>query len=105
MYAGTRLIATGDFINIELYKLSASAIINAGVVGLLPLVPFTRGASADVVELAMRRVREGAPEEQAAVLGVFIPRLHSEDLALNELALHAGTETLEQLRARLGLSA
>ena len=52
MYAGNRLVATWDFINIELYKLSASAIINAGVVGLLPLVPFTQGASAEVVELA-----------------------------------------------------
>lgn len=101
MYAGSRLVATWDFISIELYKLSASAIINAGVVGLLPLIPFTQGASAEVVELAMRRVRDGAPEEQAAqlavLLGVFITRFHSEDLALNLVRRYfMSTEILQE---------
>lgn len=165
--------------NIELYRLAPDAIMRAGAVGLLPLLPFTNDATADMIEAAMRRVKDEALTEQvrplAGLLGLFTSRFFGEDLALDmfrrlfmsteilqefplfrsmmaeaeargeekgkaegerelllrvlerrfgelnedmqqainaadsnaltDLALAAGTESLEQLRARLGLSA
>jgi len=40
---------TWEFINIELYRLTSDAIIKAGSVGLLPLLPFTKGATIEMI--------------------------------------------------------
>ncbi len=169
-----RLRAIWEFDNIELYRLTPDAIMMAGAVGLLPLLPFTNGANPSLIETAMRRVKEEAPAEQVrplvGLLGLFTSRFYGTDLTLDlfrrlfmsteilqefplfrdmmaeaeargeargerklvrqvlerrfgalseemqqainatdpntlpDLALAAGTESLEQLRARLGLS-
>lgn len=79
-------IATWHFHNIRMQNLSASAMITAGPLGLLPFVPFMQGADAHLAEQAMRRVKQEAPEEEtetlAFVLAVFIAQVHkSDDLA------------------------
>jgi hypothetical protein len=101
MYVGNRLRATWEFENIELYQLPPDAIMNAGAVGLLPLLPFTRGASADMIEAAMRRVKDEAPTEQvtplASLLGLFTSRFHGEALALDMFRrLFMSTEILQE---------
>jgi hypothetical protein len=98
---GKRVVASWDFINIELYKLPASAIMNVKEVGLLPLVPFTRGATARVVETAMRRIREESaeqdPQKLAALLGVFATRFHGQDFALDLVRRYfMSTELLQE---------
>ncbi len=98
---GKRVVASWDFINIELYKLPASAIMNVREVGLLPLVPFTRGATARVVETAMRRIREESAEQEAqklaALLGVFATRFHGQDFALDLVRRYfMSTEILQE---------
>jgi hypothetical protein len=89
MKAGRYKLATWPFLSLELYKLAASATIQSGALGLLPLVPFMQGANEQVVEQAMRRVREEAPPEQgielASLLAVFIDRRQGTDLALTIL--------------------
>jgi hypothetical protein len=96
-----RSLAHWDFQNIELYRLPASAIINTEAVGLLPLVPFLDGATAQVVDGAMRRVRREAPREQAqslaALLGTFSSRFHGRQFALDLVARHfMSTEILQE---------
>ncbi len=53
--------ATWEFENIELYRLPSDAIMDAGTVGLLPLLPFTKDATADIIEAATRRMKDEAP--------------------------------------------
>src|SRR5579859_578471 len=53
-----RVTATWEFINIELYRLTPDAIMEAGVVGLLPLLPFTKGATVPMIEGALRQVKD-----------------------------------------------
>ncbi len=72
-----------------------------GPVGLLPLLPFTQGASADMIEAAMRRVKDEAPTEQvrplAGLPGLFTSRFYGEDLALNVFRrLFMSTEILQE---------
>jgi len=56
--------------------------MNAGAVGLLPLLPFTNNATAEIIEAAMRRVKDDAPAEQvrplARLLGLFTSRFYGE---------------------------
>lgn len=89
MVLGNWVLATWHFVSIELFRLSASAIIKSGRLGVLPLIPFMQGADALLVEQAMRRVREEAPPEQsealASLLAVFIDRVQGTALALTLL--------------------
>jgi hypothetical protein len=101
MYVGKRLRTTWEFDNIELYKLAPDAIINAGVVGLLPLLPFTKGATPAMIEAAMQQVKEEAPAEQvkplAGLLGLFASRFYGQDLVLNLFRrLFMSTEFLQE---------
>ena len=101
MYVGKHLRAYWAFDNIELYELSPDAIMNAGAVGLLPLLPFTKGATAEMIEAAMRRVKDEAPAEQvkplAGLLGLFTSRFYGEDMALDMFRrLFMSTEILQE---------
>jgi hypothetical protein len=101
LYVGNRLRATWEFENIELYRLPPSAIMNTGAIGLLPLLPFTKDASAKMIENAMRRVKDEAPaalvQPLAALLGVFASRDYGPELALDLFRrLFMSTEILEQ---------
>jgi predicted transposase YdaD len=96
-----RVVATWEFINIELYRLTPDAIMETGVVGLLPLLPFTKGATPELIEMAMRQVKEAAPAEQvkplAGLLGLFTSRLYGTDLVLELIErLFMSTEFLEE---------
>jgi predicted transposase YdaD len=96
-----RVLAHWDFQNIELYRLPVSAIMNAEAIGLLPLAPFMEGATPQVVDSAMRRVKREAPEEQArslaALLGTFSSRFHGMQFALDLVARHfMSTEILQE---------
>ncbi len=89
MRLGNWVLATWHFLSVKLFQLSASAIIETGGLGVLPLIPFMRGADARLVERAMQRVREEAPPEQsealASLLAVFIDRMQGTALALTLL--------------------
>lgn len=54
----TRLRATWEYENIELYRLPPDAIMNAGAVGLLPLLPFTGEATVGLIETATHRMKD-----------------------------------------------
>jgi hypothetical protein len=168
---GPHVLATWNFINIDVRKLSASAMMESGGLGIVPLIPLMQGANEQLMAEAMRRVKEEAPEEDigslALLLTHFIARKHKPELAsliyrrffmsnidllkdsplypiltkearvegkresirdmlegrfgpvgddviqalnkageetLKAIAVHAGTDTLEQIRSRLGLS-
>lgn len=172
---GPHLLATWNFINIDVRKLSASAMMESGGLGIVPLIPLMQGADEQLMTEAMRRVKEEAPEEDVGSLALllthFISRKHRPELAsliyrrffmsnidllkdsplypllvedakieerlktlrevallaleerfgaqgediaqalakanaetLKAVAIHAGTDTLEQIRSRLGLS-
>jgi len=67
----------------------------------LPLLAFTKGATPDMIETAMRRVKEEAPAEQvkplAGLLGLFASRFYGEDLALDMFErLFMSTEILQE---------
>lgn len=101
IYIGNELETLWNFTNIELYTLPASAIIKATAVGLMPVVPFTQGAGQEIVEAAMRRVREEAPAQQAeqlaALLGLFTTRFHGEAFALGLVRRYfMSTEILQE---------
>ena len=100
-FIGQRLRATWEFENIELYRLSADAIMKAKAIGLLPLLPFTKDATAAMVEQAMRRVKEEAPAEQmrplAGLLGVFTSRFYGKEMALDLFRrLFMSTEIMQE---------
>lgn len=180
MRVGSRLSGEWHFDSIKLYEQSPQALLTAGLPGILPLVPLTRGATEADAEAAMQQLKQETPPEEAmslgALLGILLshvrddkslarqlferffmadvdtfietnPLLHdvwekmiskgrvegevlgmrallqqviegrfgplSQDMVdaitaldavhLSEIAPHAGTESLDQLRARLGL--
>jgi hypothetical protein len=101
IYFGKRLVATWEFVNIELYELTASAIMDLGQVGLLPIVPFTRDARIEVLDQAMQRVKEASQGEQAeslgALLSIFASRFHGKDVALELFRRHfMSTKIMEE---------
>lgn len=101
MYVGKRLRTLWEFENIELYELSADAIMKAGMVGVLPLLPFTQGATPDLIEAAMQQVKDEAPAEQvkplAGLLGLFTSRFYGKELALDLFErLFMSTEILQE---------
>lgn len=101
MLVGDWMQATWQFINIEVYNLSAPAIVGTDHLGLLPLVPFMRDSSVEVIESAARRVKErSAPEDAsmlASLLAVFGARQYGNE-AMRALIrrLFMSTELLDQ---------
>jgi hypothetical protein len=73
--AGSRLVATWYYIGIEVYRLPAEELIARGLVGLLPVVPFTRdGRDLAVVERAADALRErtaGVERDEFGALFAF----------------------------------
>ncbi len=87
LWVDDRPIVSWHYINIEMRKLSASDMLNTRPLGLLPFIPFMKGANEQAAEQAMQRLKAQAPEEQtdtlAFSLAVFIAKVFkSEDLAL-----------------------
>jgi len=78
------------FIGIEVYRLSAEQLLllgEQGIVGLLPLIPFTvGGATLEAAETTGRVVRAHAPEELKAtlitLLGIFAARNLGDEVGL-----------------------
>ncbi len=100
--AGSRLLATWEYIGIEMYRLPAQEPISRGLVGLLPLVPFTRdGHNLAIVEQAADVVKErstGAErDELGELLAVFAARTFGSEVALEIVRrVSMSTEILEQ---------
>lgn len=99
--AGSRLISTWHFVGIELYNLPSEALFTRGLVGLLPLVPFTReGRDFRTVERAAEGVKgqaeAGQIGELEALLAVFAARIFG-DATMQALIrrLFMSTEILE----------
>ncbi|HEX6800803.1 MAG TPA: hypothetical protein VF116_24030 [Ktedonobacterales bacterium] len=101
LHAADRLVATWHFIGIELYQQAAEMLLGSGLVGLLPLVPFTRDVTRDVIERTADLVKETAPEADLgkleALLLVFAGRKYdSEFLKSVARRLFMSTEILEK---------
>jgi hypothetical protein len=99
---GNLLLATWHFIGIALYDLDAQALFTPGLIGLLPLVPFTRdGGDVATIERAAEIVKQRAPasdlSELESLLAVFAARAISDDAARAIIRrLFMSTEILEQ---------
>jgi len=78
------VVCAWNYIDIKLFEMSARDIMNAGVVGLLPLVPFTRDSDSTVVEKAAQLIKERAMSHQVGglegLLAVLAARRHGKDL-------------------------
>jgi predicted transposase YdaD len=82
--AGSRLLATWHFVGIPLFEVPAETLFARGLVGLLPLVPFTReGRDLQVIERAAEAVKERASpaevSELESLLAVFATRTFGAD--------------------------
>jgi hypothetical protein len=92
---GDRLLGTWRIYSIYIFDLEARDIMQKGIVALLPLVPFMRGADLPTIEDAAKLVQHTAPPEQVAMLNtllaVFTARFY-------------GKEAAEALAWRLGMS-
>ena len=85
--AGDLLLATWRFIAVAMYNLPAEHLIQHGLVGLLPLVAFTRDAGDfDVIERAAAIVKARAADDEVVELeeplAVFATRGHGAGPAL-----------------------
>ena len=101
MRADDRLLATWSFIGIEIYGVASAVLINPGLVGLLPLVPFTSDANRDIIERTADLVKETAPadalEELETLLLVFASRKYDTEFAKSiARRLFMSTEILEK---------
>jgi hypothetical protein len=99
---GDKTCGTWGFDGIELYAIPAERLLESGLVGLLPLVPFTEGGATEgAIERAARAVQERAPADQLAelegLLAVFGARSLGAD-AIRALMRRVlmNTEILEQ---------
>ncbi|MBF6589930.1 MAG: hypothetical protein IVW57_05285 [Ktedonobacterales bacterium] len=76
--------ATWKIINVEIYQLAARDHLNSAV-GLLPLVPFMRGADLPTIGQAATAIQERAPADLVgdlvSLLAVFTARFHGEAAA------------------------
>lgn len=85
MQIGTWVQSTWNFVNIEVYDLSAPAIVSAGNLGLLPLTPFMQGADVPAIERAAAIIKERASSEEASdlvsLLAVFMARFYGSSAA------------------------
>jgi hypothetical protein len=99
--AGSRLVATWEYIGIEMYRLPAEELIARDLVGLLPLVPFAQGGrDLAVIERAADLVNERATDvergELGSLLAVFASRAFGVDVARSIFGrLHVSNEILE----------
>ncbi len=72
MRIGSWLSGQWHFHSIELYRLPPAQILNAGLVGILPLVPLTQNASLEDAEEAMQRLTLEEPADEAKSLGALL---------------------------------
>lgn len=82
--AGSEVLSTWKFFGVELYKLDAQTLIAPGLLGLLPLVPFTRdGGDIAVIERTGQLVKERAPADELGeletLLAIFGARTFGDD--------------------------
>jgi hypothetical protein len=82
---GDRLLGTWNIFSIEVYNLQARDMINTGIVGLLPLVPFMQGADMATIEEAAHVVETQTTDELqttlTTLLAVFTAQFHGKDAA------------------------
>ncbi len=100
VWIGGFLVGTWSYISIKLFEVPARDIISSGVIGLLPLVPFTRDVDLHVVEDAARTVLSQAPpqtNELESVLALFGARNYGVDPILDLFRrIGMNTEIIEQ---------
>ena len=89
-------IVTWHFQNIEVYRLNGRDILNAGMISLMPLIPFMADRSLALIEEAARAIQEQIPDKELAedlesMLAVFGAKFF-------------GTETMRSLMRRLAMS-
>jgi predicted transposase YdaD len=72
MRVGRWLSGHWNFHSIELYRLPPKRLLDAGLAGVLPLVPLTHNASLEDAEEAMRRLTQEQPVEEAQSLGALL---------------------------------
>ncbi len=81
VWVGSRFCGEWHFDSIKLYEQSPQALLDAGLPGILPLVPLAKDASDADAEAAMLRLKQEAPPEEAmslgALLGIFLA--HARD--------------------------
>jgi hypothetical protein len=98
---GDLLLGAWQFFGIEVYRLPASALLDRGLVGLLPLVPFTAdGGALPAIERAAKMIRDRAPidavRELESLLMVFAARTIEVETIMTLVGrLFMSTEILE----------
>lgn len=82
---GDRLLGTWHVYGIEIFRLHARAIIEGGVLALLPLVPFMQGADIATIEEAAQKVDHEVSGELGTtpktLLAVFTAQFHGQGVA------------------------
>lgn len=85
MRVGSWVQATWQVTNVEVYELSAEQIVASEAIGLLPLVPFMRGANVPTIERAARAITQqtaGAlSADLVSLLAVFMARFQGDAAA------------------------
>ena len=95
-------VSSHNFINIEVYRLSAEQTLASGPIALLPLIPLMEGATEATDVTAMQKIAQSLPSElqQSAseLLAVFIARqFNDKDLAKQIYRrIYMSTELLEE---------
>ncbi len=72
VWVGSRFCGEWHFDSIKLYEQSPQALLDAGLPGILPLVPLTKDASDADAEAAMYKLKQEAPPEEAMSLGALL---------------------------------
>jgi hypothetical protein len=84
---GSWFAGSWNYHSVKLYELDPQTLLAAGLPGILPLVPLTRGATDADAEAAMQRLVQEAPAEEAQSLGALLSIFYSqirEDKALGQ---------------------
>jgi predicted transposase YdaD len=85
MRVGSWKQATWEIINVEVYRLVATAILASGALGLMPLVSFMAGADVPVIQRAAHTIKDQAPPDLTgdlvSLLAVFTARFHGDSAA------------------------
>ncbi len=72
MRVGSRLSGEWHFDSFKLYEQSPQTLLTAGLPGILPLVPLTRGATEADAEAAMQQLKQETSSEEAMSLGALL---------------------------------